>query len=250
MIPPATKHDTPSTGPVDPQNTSTTPIFSASARMLGLVAATGTLALSVLYAVTLAVGLLTLPSPDEPIGDPLFTILEILIILMAPVMVALMVAVHAWAAPSTKIFSLMALIFMVLVAGLTCSLHFVILTLGRQAEFADLPWMPLFLEFKWPSVVYALDILAWDVFFALAVLFVAPVFGRGRLAKWIQLLMIISGGLALAGLSGVITGDMQLRNIGIIGYAAVFPAATALLAILFNRTQPVQYPDRAKGPSR
>lgn len=34
--------------------------------------------------------------------------------------------------------------------------------------------------------------------------------------------MIISGGLALAGLRGVITGEMQLRNIGVIGYAAVF----------------------------
>lgn len=83
-----------------------------------------------------------------------------------------------------------------------------------------------------------MDILAWDVFFALAVLSVAPVFGRGRLAKWIRALMITGGGLALAGLSGVITGDMQLRNIGIIGYAAVSPAA------------PVKYPNLAEGPSR
>jgi hypothetical protein len=37
--------------------------------------------------------------------------------------------------------------------------------------------MPLFLSFKWPSVSYALTILAWDVFFALSVLFAAPVFG-------------------------------------------------------------------------
>ena len=54
--------------------------------------------------------------------------------------------------------------------------------------------------------------------------------------------MLLSGGLALAGLSGVIAGDMQLRTIGVIGYAGVFPAATALLAILFHRTPPMRHP--------
>ena len=47
---------------------------------------------------------------------------------------------------------------------LTCTVHFVILTLSRQPEFAEQSWLPLVLSFKWPSVVYALDILGWDVF--------------------------------------------------------------------------------------
>lgn len=206
------------------------------------MSATGTLVLSVLYAITLAAGLLTLPSQDQPIGDPLFTILEILILLATPVMVALMVAIHAWAAAETKTFSLLAIVFMGLVAGLTCSLHFVRLTLGRQVEFTELAWMPLFLDFRWPSVIYSLDILAWDVLFALAVFSAAPVFGGNRLAKSIRALMIVSGILALGGLSGVIAGDMQLRTIGVIGYAAVFPAAAALLAVLFHRTPPTRHP--------
>ncbi|MCU1563403.1 MAG: hypothetical protein JWN05_1782 [Arthrobacter sp.] len=33
-----------------------------------------------------------------------------------------------------------------------------------------------------------------------------------------------AGGAGRGGLSGVIAGDRQLRNIGVIGYAAVFPA--------------------------
>jgi hypothetical protein len=98
--------------------------------------------------------------------------------------------------------------------------------------------MPLFLEFKWPSVVYALDILAWDVLFALAVFSVAPVFNGSRLAKWTRALLILSGVLAVGGLSGVVANDMQLRSIGIIGYALVFPATAALLAIIFHRTPP------------
>ena len=179
-----------------------------------------------------------LRSPQTPIGDPLFSILEILIILTMPLMVALMVAVHAWASAETKVFSLIALVFTSLLAGLTCSVHFVILTVGRQASFSGSAWMPLFLSFKWPSVAYALDILAWDVFFALSVLAAAPAFTGNRLAMSIRVLLVASGALALAGLSGVIVGDMQLRNIGIVGYAGVFPVAALLIAILFRRATP------------
>jgi hypothetical protein len=98
--------------------------------------------------------------------------------------------------------------------------------------------MPLFMSFTWPSVPYALDILAWDVFFALAVLFAAPVFSGNRLAASIRALMIASGVLSLAGLSGVVVGDMQLRMIGVVGYAGVFPVVALLLAILFYRATP------------
>jgi hypothetical protein len=149
-----------------------------------------------------------------------------------------MVAIHAWASQETKVLSLMALVFMGLLAGLTSSLHFVILTVSRHAAFAGLAWLPLFLSFKWPSVAYALDILAWDVFFPLSVLSAAPVFSGGRLATSIRVLMVVGGVLALGGLSGVIVGDMRLRNIGIVGYAGVFPVTTLLLAILFYRATP------------
>jgi hypothetical protein len=212
--------------------------FTVIARRLGIVSAAGTVFLMVVYAITLVAGLVSLQSPQQPIGNPLFAILEILIILMMPFMVALMVAVHAWASPQTKTFSLMALVFMAVIAGLTCSVHFVILTVSRQAAFAGQSWLPLFLEFRWPSVVYALDILAWDVFFPLSVLSAAPVFGGSRLATSIRVLLIASGVLALGGLSGVIVGDMQLRNIGIVGYVGVFPVAAVLLAILFYRATP------------
>jgi hypothetical protein len=155
-------------------------------------------------------------------------------------MVALMVAVHAWAPTRVKSLSLAAVIFMGLLAGVTCSVHFVILAVSHQAAFAGQSWLPLFLSFKWPSVAYALDILAWDVFFPLSMLFAAPVFSGSRLAAWIKWLMIASGVLALAGLSGVAFGDMQMRNIGIVGYVPVFLVVVVLLAVLFYRAAPTE----------
>jgi len=212
--------------------------FSTTARRLGLYSAGCVVVLLVAYAVTLAVGFMSLQSPSDPIGDPMFTILEILIILLMPAMVALMVAIHAWAPAHARTLSLTAVVFMGLLAGVTCSVHFVILTMSRQAAFAGQPWLPLFLSFEWPSVVYALDILGWDVFFPVAMLFAAPVFGGSRLADGIRWLMIVSGVLALAGLSGVVAGDMQLRNIGIVGYLGVFLIVACLLVVLFRRSRP------------
>jgi hypothetical protein len=220
------------------QSSAPAPSFSPSARLLGMGAALGTLLAGGCYAILLVAGLASLPSPGKPIGDPLFSILEILIILMMPLMVALMVAVHAWAPVARKVYSLLALIFMSLLAGLTSGVHFVILTVGHVAAFEGLEAMPRFLSFRWPSVVYALDILGWDVFFGVAMLSAAAVFDGSVLCRWIRLLLVAAGVLALAGLAGVATGDMRLRNIGILGYAGAFPCVALLLAILFRRAPP------------
>jgi len=57
--------------------------FTPNARRLGIFSAAATAVLIVAYAVTLILGLLSLSSPEEPIGDPMFSILEVLIIIIA-----------------------------------------------------------------------------------------------------------------------------------------------------------------------
>jgi hypothetical protein len=88
-------------------------------------------------------------------------------------------------------------------------------------------------------VVYTLDILAWDWFFALSMLCAAPVFKVSRLEIAVRNLMIVSGVLSLAGLIGVPLADMQVRNIGIIGYGIVAPLVFLLLGIVFGRIRQV-----------
>lgn len=212
--------------------------FTPLARRLGLFAAVATVVLDVAYAVTLTVGFLSLETPDQAIGDPMFSILELLIIALMPVLIALMVAVHAWAPARAKPLSLAAVVFMALVSGVTCSVHFAVLTLSRQPAFARQVWLPLVFEFRWPSVVYALDILSWDFFFPLSMFFAAAVFTGSRLAAAIRLLMAGSGALAFFGLVGAARGDMGLRNVGIVGYVGVFLVVAILLAVLFYREAP------------
>ena len=207
-------------------------IYSREARLFGIGAGIGTVLLSVAYVAALAVGLATLAAPDAPIPDPWFTAMEILILLLMPFMTGFMVAVHAFASPALRVFSLMAVLFMAMVAMLTSIVHFAILTLGRLPDFAD---RDIVFAFRWPSVAYALDILAWDVFFAVAMLCAAPVFPGGGLNRAVRWAFLVSGLLSFAGLAGVAVGDMHLRNIGIIGYVGTFPVAVALTVVLLAR---------------
>ncbi len=221
--------------------------FTRQHRMLGRAAAFAVFFLLIAYAVTLVLGLLSLKSPMDPIGDPYFSILELLIVVMAPLIVIVMIAVHAYASPETRAYSLTALAFMVIMAGITSSVHFVILTVSRQIEAVGFPWASLLFSFKWPSVAYTMDILAWDIFFALSMLFAAPVFKIGRLEKTVRILMIVSGLLSLAGLIGVPLANMNVRNIGILGYVGVSLLVFPLLGIVFGcsqRTPEHQIPEK------
>jgi len=212
--------------------------FTSQHRIIGRAAAWAVFLIGVVYTVITALGFLSLKSPQDPIGEPFRSLMELLILLLLPLMVVSMVAVHAYARPEVKIYSLTALGFMLLMTGISSSVHFVLLTVSPQLEATGLPLVPLLLAWKWPSVAYTLDILAWDWFFALAMFFAAPVFKGGRLEKTVRLLMLVSGVVSLAGLIGVPLANMQVRDIGIIGYGVVAPVAFLLLGIIFGRTQP------------
>lgn len=221
------------------------PALSQSSKLMGVVSAVTVLIVGALYAIVLAIGFANLPSPDAPICDPYFTMLEVLILLLAPAMVTLMATVHAWAPPQSRSWSLVALSFTIMLATVTSAVHFSILTLSGKPGFGGDTAAGAQLAFRWPSVVYVLDILAWDVFFALAMLFAAFVFQGGGIHRAIRISMLLSGGLALAGLTGVALGDMAVRNIGIVGYLGVFLIVDALLLRLFLRCKPAA-PAKAK----
>ena len=200
---------------------------------MGIVAGLAIVVLELLYVGVLSAGLSGLPTPDDPISDPWFTLMELLILAMVPAFVVLMIAVDAYADRADKGYTRAALVFMAMMGLVTACVHFSVLTLSRQAAFegADLVF-----AFRWPSVVYSLDILAWDVFFALSVLFAAAGFRGGGVARAIRWMLVVSGLLAFAGLIGVPTGDMMLRNIGILGYVGAMPVAAGLIVWLWIRT--------------
>jgi len=71
-------------------------------------------------------------------------------------------------------------------------------------------------------------------------LFVAPVFKKERFGKNLKVLLIFCGILSLIGLIGVPLQNMQIRNIGIIGYAVVGPVAFLFIGKILGSTRQVQ----------
>ncbi len=210
------------------------PTLSAS-RRTGLFTGWLIAGLGLLYAIVTAIGLFQLPSPDEPIGNPYFTMMELLTLLIAPAMLLLMVVVHNHTDSRHRSFSLAAIFFLGMMTVVTSAVHTMVLAFQKNP--GGIPtgtaW---FFDFRWPSVVYALDILAWDWFYPLAMLSASVIYHKDNFDKTLRMLMLISALLALLGLMGVPLADMQLRNIGIIGYAVLGPVIFLLMGLRLKRT--------------
>ncbi|MBY4892040.1 hypothetical protein KUL25_04605 [Rhodobacteraceae bacterium N5(2021)] len=205
----------------------TTPVL-----WLGFGAAILVVILECAYAIILALGLSALETPNDPISDPFFTIMELLIIMMMPTFVILTIAVHTICQSQRRHHALAAIVFVTMLTTITTAVHASILLLSREAAFVDMKHV---FSFEWHSVAYVLDVMAWDFFFGFFAIFLGLSFERTGLEWWIRVLLILSGVLALAGLLGASTGNMDIRNIGIVGYVGVFTISSALMASLMWR---------------
>ena len=192
---------------------------------IGFLASAGLVLVGVAYAVVVGLGIAE-AGLDAPIVDPILAVMEIITLIAALLIVVLMSAVYGYASEDRKTLATVALSFGVLMAGLTTSVHFVALTAGRQTGLTALVW---------PSALYAVELLAWDVFLGLSLLFAAPVFagsGLHSVARWV---VATTGVFCVLGAVGPMTGDMALQRIGILGYGIGLPVACLILALVFHR---------------
>lgn len=198
-----------------------------SVNQLGRWSALGVFLVGVAYVVTLSVGM-AIHGPREPIVDPVLAIMELLTLAVAPLLVVMMAAVHSYARQEHRIYGVVALAFMTLMAGTTSIVHFVELTALRQLGSRGIVW---------PSPIYAVELLAWNLFLGLSLLFAAPVFASQGLERAVRRGLQICGLLCVAGVVGPAVGDMRLQLVGVFGYTVVLPAVSLMLAWLFRGAQ-------------
>ena len=194
-------------------------------------------AFGVAYAVTMVAGFAAMGTLSKPLEDPYLAIMEALILVMAPVLVLLAVVIHACAPEGTKTYSMTALGWMLLLAGFTMTVHLVQLTVVRRIDPSATQGFQHLFNWHWPSVLYGVDIVAWDIFFALALLFAAPVFHAAGHAA-VRNGLLIAGVMCLVGIIGPAVNHIALRQIGIIGYAIVWPIVCIPLSKAFRQAGP------------
>lgn len=187
--------------------------------------------LEAVYIVVFIIGFASLGNTSDPLPDPYLAIAEVLILVMAPILVLRMMAIHECAPTSAKPFTQVALVWMIATAAFTFTVHFVELTVARHINPARIEGYRYIFDFKWPSTFYAIDIVAWDVFFGLALLFAVPAFARPS-ESLVRKGFIASGSLCLVGLVGPFANALGWRTIGILGYTIVF----GLVCIPLSRT--------------
>src|SRR5579862_4850672 len=100
---------------------------SEAERRYGMWAAQALFWIGVAYAVTMVTGFASMGNTSKPLADPYLAVVEVLILVMAPILVLLMVVIHHCAPLRMKLFSLTALAWMVLLAGVTVTVHLVLL---------------------------------------------------------------------------------------------------------------------------
>jgi hypothetical protein len=203
------------------------------ARILGAWSARTLFLIEVVYVAVFVAGFASIGNTSDPLPDPYLAIGEILILVMAPIMVCLMLAIHQCAPKQAKPFTQVALGWMLAAAAFTTVVHFVQLTVARHIDSATFPGYAGIFGWQWPSTFYAIDIVAWDVFFGLALLFAVPAFTR-RDATLVRWGLILSGSLCLIGLVGPFANVLALRTIGIVGYTVVFGLTCLPLSRTFN----------------
>ncbi len=74
-----------------------------------------------------------------------------------------MAVVHTCAPARTRIYSINAPGWMLLTAGFTMTVHLVELTVVRRIDPDAVHGYQYLFGFHWPSLLYGIDIVAWDI---------------------------------------------------------------------------------------
>jgi hypothetical protein len=151
-------------------------------------------------------------------------------------LVVLFLALRRQITGSRAVFAELGLVFIALMAAISSVNWYVQLTLVPTiAQSGDASALALLDVHNTSSVMYAMEHLAWGLFYGLAVIFMALAIAGGKIETWIRWLLIVGGVMSILYLPGILIANQVLIDMGYYAAGILLPAATILLAVRFRK---------------
>jgi hypothetical protein len=151
-------------------------------------------------------------------------------------LVILFVALRRRIPVGRSVYADLGVVFVVLLASVSTVNWYVQLTLiPRLAGSGNAAVLELLDIHNLNSVMYAMEHLAWGLFFGLAVIFMALAIQGGRIETWIRGLLIAAGIMSILFIPGYMTANQFLMDLGYYAAGVILPITTILLAIRYGR---------------
>jgi hypothetical protein len=146
-------------------------------------------------------------------------------------LVIMFVALKRQITGSKAVLAELGVVFMVLLAAGSSVNWYVQLTLvPRIAQSGDPTLLAILDIHNVDSVMYAMEHLAWGLFYGLATIFMALAIEGGRIETWIRWLLIVGGIMSILYLPGMLTANQVLIDLGYYAAGVLLPITTILLA--------------------
>ena len=145
-------------------------------------------------------------------------------------------SIHATSSPAISMVSAaISLLFMVLLAAISSINWYVQLTLvAHIAQSGAAATLALLDIHDAGSIMYAMEHLAWGLFYGLATIFMALAIEGGKIEVWIRWLLIAGGAMSILYIPGILTAYQVLIDLGYYAAGVLLPITTILLAIRYR----------------
>jgi hypothetical protein len=196
---------------------------------LAIIFSYSLITIGIIYIFVVIWGISTQNPITNEIQNNIRIIMEILTAFSSMLLFLLTLSIHFLIDEDNHFYSILSIVFMSASMVVTLCVHFISITLSDELIMAN-QFFKYLLSLEWPSVLYALDIVAWDIFFGLSFVALGIGFILSKYDKLTGILMIASGFLSLSGIAAIPARVMEIRFIGVFGYT-VLPVAVCIFFI-------------------
>ena len=157
----------------------------------------------------------------------------IVTIIMAPLLIIMITAIHYVTTQDKKILSHLGIIFCTIFATFVCINRFVQLIVVRlSVKAGDLEGLKRFYPYQPGSAMLALEYTGWGIFLSLALLSIAFVFSSGGLQRSIKISFFLYAILGITGSIAFIVNS-PVSVISFVAWGFILPISTGLLSVFF-----------------